>query len=403
MKDLLRLTLAGLLAVPLSTTGQTDPDTNESLIGSAEATSAENEEEDVYVLPEFVVSSDKDEGYYSANSTSITRTNTLVKNSPISMSIVNEQLLDDLNILSAEDLAMVSASIDEDPNGFSLDRIRIRGFRNSFSRFNFFKRNLPTDPYNIARVDIIKGANSLIFGQASPGGSVSNAPMLANFNKNTKALSVAVGNKDYLRTTFNANQIINDNFAIRVMGVHSERGYDHQFKGNELEALTVATTMRLTPKTQLRLHFEGMSATNRVPGRSMRDLTEFDSKQRGDKYDGIFSEGSASGSNISYQVPFSPAWVEYLPQQAMDWIIDYTQARINPMTGLPNPVTSRQDLIDHYALINSANYGSVSGPDRFNDRDGLFTMADFTHEINENLQLNLSMNVEQLDANSFGA
>jgi len=407
MNDLLRLALAGMLAMPLALIGQTTPDTTNPLMDEIRGASAEDEEEDLYVLPEFVVSSDQDEGYYSANSTSVTRTNTLVKNSPISMSIVNEQLLDDLNILSAEDLAMVSASIDEDPNGFSLDRIRIRGFRNSFSRFNFFKRNLPTDPYNIARVDIIKGANSLIFGQASPGGSVSNAPMLANFNKNTKALSVAVGNKDYLRSTFNANQIINDNFAIRVMAVHSEQGYDHQFKGNELDALTVATTMRLTPKTQLRLHFEGVSATNRIPSRSMRDLTEFDSAQRGDKYDGILSEGSASGSNTSYQVPFSPDWVEYLPEQVMDWIIDYTtnpndgQGRRNPMTGEFNPVTSRQDLIDHYALINSANYGSVSGPDRFNDRDGLFTMADLTHEINENLQLNLSMNVEQLDANSL--
>ena len=173
------------------------------------------------------------------------------------MSIVNEQLLDDLNILNTEDLAMVSAAIDEDPNGFSLDRIRIRGFRNSFSRFNFFKRNLPTDSYNIARVDIIKGANSLIFGQASPGGSVSSAPMLANFRGNTRALSAAAGIKDYMRMTLNANQIINDNFAIRVMGVHSEQGYDHLFKSNELDALTVATTMRLTPKTQLRLHLEG--------------------------------------------------------------------------------------------------------------------------------------------------
>ena len=401
MKDLMRPALALFLVAPLPLIGQTTLDANQPLKSATLSASDKDAEEELYVLPEFVVSNDQDEGYYSANSTSVTRTNTLVKNSPISMSIVNQQLLDDLNILSAEDLAMVSASIDEDPNGFSLDRIRIRGFRNSFSRFNFFKRNLPTDPYNIARVDIIKGANSLIFGQASPGGSVSNAPMLANFNKNTKALSVAVGIKDYLRTNFNANQIINDNFAIRVMAVHSEQGYDHQFKGNELDALTVATTMRLTPKTQLRLHFEGVSATNRIPGRSMRDLTEFDSKQRGDKYDGIFSEGSASGSNTSYQVPFSPDWVEYLPQQAMQWIIDYTEARINPMTGLPNPVTSRQDLIDHYALINRANYGSVSGPDRFNDRDGFFTMADFTHEINENLQLNLSMNVEQLDANSL--
>ena len=164
MKDLLRPKLALLLAMPLGLIGQMTPDANQPLTNAVPSTSVQDVEEELYVLPEFVVSNDQDEGYYSANSTSVTRTNTLVKNSPISMSIVNEQLLDDLNILSTQDLAMVSASIDEDPNGFSLDRIRIRGFRNSFSRFNFFKRNLPSDSYIIARVDIIKGANSLLFG-----------------------------------------------------------------------------------------------------------------------------------------------------------------------------------------------------------------------------------------------
>jgi len=418
MKHLKRPALSLFLVAPLTLIGQTTLDANLPLMSATPIASEQDAEEELYVLPEFVVSNDQDDGYYSANSTSLTRTNTLVKNSPISMSIVNEQLLDDLNILSTEDLAMVSASIDEDPNGFSLDRIRIRGFRNLFSRFNFFRRNLPTDPYNIARVDIIKGANSLIFGQASPGGSVSNAPMLANFNKNTKALSLAVGNKDYLRTTLNANEIINDNFAIRVMAVHSEQGYDHQFKSNEKDALTVATTMRLTPKTQLRMHFEGVSATNSIPNRSMRDLTQYDGEEYGEDYDGIMSEGTAktvlgddgklkSETSRTYQVPFSPDWVEFLPEQALQWIIDYTtnpnngQGRQNPVTGQFNPVSSRQDLLDHYASINSANYGSVSGPDRFTDRDGLFAMADFTHEINENLQLNVSMNVEQLDANSL--
>ncbi len=201
MKELMPLALALLLVAPLTLISQTNLDTNQPLTNAVPSASDQDVEEELYVLPEFVVSNDQDEGYYSANSTSVTRTNTLVKNSPISMSIVNEQLLDDLNIINTQDLAMVSASIDEDPNGYSLDRIRIRGFRNSFSRFNFFKRNLPTDSYNIARVDIIKGANSLIFGQASPGGSVSSAPMLANFRGNTKALSATVGNKDYMRMT----------------------------------------------------------------------------------------------------------------------------------------------------------------------------------------------------------
>ncbi len=398
MKDLLRPTLVLLLVMPLGLIGQTTPGANQSLTNAVPSLSDQDVEE-LYVLPEFVVSNDQDEGYYSANSTSVTRTNTLVKNSPISMSIVNEQLLDDLNILSTQDLAMVSAAIDEDPNGFSLDRIRIRGFRNSFSRFNFFKRNLPTDSYNIARVDIIKGANSLIFGQASPGGSISNAPMLANFRENTKALTAAVGIKDYLRTTFNANQIINDNFAVRIMGVHSEQGYDHPLKSNELDAWTVATTMKLTPKTQLRLHFEGVSATNRFPNRAMRDKTEIDDNQVNDnaRYSGILSVADYRDSITSYEVPFSPDWVEYLPQQALDWIINHTAG--NPVS---DRITSRQDLRDHYALINSANYGAVSGPDKFNDRDGMFTMADFEHEINEDLHFNLSMNVEQLDAKSLG-
>ena len=137
MNELLRTALALLLVMPLGLVGQTASSTNSSQMDVVTSAGVQDIEEELYILPEFVVSNDQDEGYYSANSTSVTRTNTLVKNSPISMSIVNEQLLDDLNILSTQDLAMVSASIDEDPNGFSLARIRIRGFRNSFSRFNF--------------------------------------------------------------------------------------------------------------------------------------------------------------------------------------------------------------------------------------------------------------------------
>ena len=70
--------------------------------------------------------------------------------------------------------------------------------------------------------------------------------------------------------------------------------------------------------------------------------------------------------------------------------------------GNDDEIDNRQDLRDHYKLINRANYGSVSGPDKFNDRDGAFAMAEFEHEINENLHLNLSLNAEQLDAKGLG-
>ncbi|CAI8313461.1 MAG: Catecholate siderophore receptor Fiu [Opitutia bacterium UBA7350] len=354
--------------------------------------------EEIYILEEFVVSNERDEGYYSANTTSISRTNSLVKNTPISLSIINEQLLEDLNITSTEELALVNASIDEDPNGFSLDRVRVRGFRSSFSRYNFFKRNLPSDSYNVGRVDIIKGANSLIFGQASPGGSINSVPLLANFGGNSQSLSYALGNKDYERTVFNANQVINDKVALRLMGVQNMPGYDHPLKSSKLEAVTLAATIKFNRNTQVRFHLEGADSLNRFPIRAMRDKTKRDDDNDPDNgYQGILSSADFSNSITNYEVPFSPDWVQYLPQQAMDWIIDNTKDNT-----YIDPVTSRQDLEDHYAQINSDNYGSVAGPDRFSQRDGVFLMADVDHKFTDKIFANVSLNYQTIQAQALG-
>ena len=49
--------------------------------------------------------------------------------------------------------------------------------------------------------------------------------------------------------------------------------------------------MKLTPKTQLRLHLEGVSATNRFPNRAMRDKTEIDDdNDQNNGYQGILSQ-----------------------------------------------------------------------------------------------------------------
>ena len=120
---------------------------------------SEDELAEVHVLSDFIVSESEDKGYYSANTTSVTKANELIKNTPVNVSVINEELLRDLGINTTEDLAQVSASIDTDPTSYSLDQIRIRGFRNTFTRYNGFRRTLARDSYNISRYDIIKGAN----------------------------------------------------------------------------------------------------------------------------------------------------------------------------------------------------------------------------------------------------
>ena len=53
---------------------------------------------------------------------------------------------------------------------------------------------------------------------------MNSVPLLANFGSNTRAFTYGLGNKNYERRVFNANQIINDDVAIRVMGVSTEPG-----------------------------------------------------------------------------------------------------------------------------------------------------------------------------------
>ena len=391
-----------ILTIPEQKTEEALPGRGDLPADAREATEAinlsgEESTEELYeVLPDFVVTAEQDEGYYSAYSTSVSRINTLVKDTPISMSIVNEELLDDLQIKAPEDLALVNAAIDNEPNGFSLDGIRIRGFRSSFSRFNFFKRNLPADSYNIARIDIIKGANSLIFGQASPGGSVNNVPLLANFRKDVRTLGFTVGNKDYRRAVLNANQKINDHLAVRVMAVHNEQGYDNPLKYDELQGLTLAATGRLGPSTEVRLHLEGVDTLNRIPHRSMRDKTKIDDDNNDSNgYDGILSKADFSDSITNYEVPYSPDWVQYLPEQALNWIIDHTKENVKP-------INNREDLRNHYSGINRLNYGVISGPDKYNRRKGFFTSLGLDHAFSENVSFNLSLSAQTVDANSLG-
>ena len=92
--------------------------------------------EEVFILPDFVVTTDKDTGYYSANTTGVTRTNTLVKNAPLTLSIVNEQLLDDLQIFNDQGLNQVVASIDAEAAAttYSLNTFSMRGLNASYSR-----------------------------------------------------------------------------------------------------------------------------------------------------------------------------------------------------------------------------------------------------------------------------
>lgn len=356
---------------------------------SVEVPTENSSDEEIYILSDFAVSAADDQGYFSANSNSATRTNSLVKNTPITMSIVNEELLSDLDIQSNEDLAAVVAGIDSDPDGYSLDRIRIRGYRSASSRYDYFPRNIPRNGYNVNRVDVIKGANSLIFGQASPGGSINTIPELASFHKDTQVASYTLGNKNYRRSYIKLNHVISDKLAVKLMGVNVSQGYDHTYKENTFEGATLAISYKPTAKTNLRFHLEQVNTDTAFPARAMKDATKrdddtlFDSDTKNDDYNGVLSR-------TNYEVPYTPDYVDYLPQAVVDHLIS-TSSQIN----------SRSDIKGWYDGIDASNYGSVTGPDKITQRDGHFLIANLNHEVTENLQVEVAISSQEIETNSI--
>ena len=376
------------------------------------------EEEAVYELSDFVVTSEDDKGYFSANTTSVTKANELVKNTPVNVSVINEELLKDLGIDTTEDLAQVSASIDTDPTSYSLDQITIRGFRNSFTRYNGFRRHLARDGYNIARYDIIKGANSLIYGEASPGGSVNAIPYVANFKKDSGSFVYGFGNKDYEKKVFNYNKVISDQLAIKLMMVDSYKGYEHAYKNNEIQAETLSVSYRPDYKSSLQLHFENVDSTFRFPTLAIKDNTFIDDaydengnnmatlRPNTNKYDGYLSVSEFNFQRSDMHVLHEGSWVKYVPDEYINQLINHTKDNSNPASYL-NPtstgmkITSRQDLIDYYSDVNESNYGYQSGPDKQKVVTGNFSTLDYQRTLNDAVELSFSLNHQTINGENL--
>ena len=107
---LLRLALVAL-STPVISHAQAAP--------TAPATAVEKEQGAALTLPSFEVRSDKDEGYLSTQTTSGSRTVEMLRDVPATISVMNRQLMEDLNITTVDELSeyAVTGHISDDTQG----------------------------------------------------------------------------------------------------------------------------------------------------------------------------------------------------------------------------------------------------------------------------------------------
>ncbi len=207
-------------------------------------------------LSPFTVTSDRDAGYYGANTMSGTRMNTKIEDLGSSITVITKEQMLDLALLNMDDIFSYEASTEGTRNytAFSFDRNqvaidntqfdplnanRIRGVGAANVSFGNFETSgrTPIDVLDIDAVEIGRGPNSNVFGIGNASGTVNTVRANANVFRNRSQVGLRVDSYDGYRTSLDVNRVLlpgklairgtavaqRDSFQLKPSGTLTER------------------------------------------------------------------------------------------------------------------------------------------------------------------------------------
>ncbi len=207
-------------------------------------------------LSPFMVTSEKDAGYYGANSMSGTRMNTKLEDIGASITVITKEQMLDLALLNMDDIFSYEASTEGTRNytSFSFDRNqvaidntqfdplnanRIRGVGAANVSFGNFETSgrTPIDVLDVDAVEIGRGPNSNVFGIGSAAGTVNTVRANANVQRNRSQVGLRVDSYDGYRTSLDLNRVLlpgrlavrgtvvaqREGFQLKPSGINTER------------------------------------------------------------------------------------------------------------------------------------------------------------------------------------
>src|SRR5690606_416807 len=205
----------------------------------------DDQNDDTVVLSPFEVDASQDKGYRATSTLAGSRINTSLRDVASSISVVTTEFMRDTAAVDINDALAYMGHTESTINytdapaqgiGGYDDRAatnpqtanRVRGLTSATLTRDYFISiggALGFDSYNIDRITINRGPNSILFGLGQPSGIVDYSPKKANLGEHLNEVSLRYGSNDDMRATFDFNRVlVDDTFAVRVVGLWSDRG-----------------------------------------------------------------------------------------------------------------------------------------------------------------------------------
>ena len=204
----------------------------------------DDSDDEVYELSPFTISAEDNNGYRATSTLAGTRLKTNLKDLGSAISVVTPEFLEDTGATDVGTLFVHTSNtevggsfgnysgvgVDNNgrPNTLNSRRnpqgnSRIRGLSAPNFTRDYFSSDIPIDSYNLSRVTINRGPNSLLFGIGSPAGVVNNGLNQASLGSDFGKIRFRFGKNDSHRIVFDYNKkLIEGRLALRVSALNEE-------------------------------------------------------------------------------------------------------------------------------------------------------------------------------------
>ena len=182
--------------------------------------------DDAIELTPFEVRSTQDTGYQATETLAGTRIRTDLKDVGGALSVYTKDFLKDIGATDNSTLLQYTPNAEVAGtrgtyaglgNGTSVDETgslrapggaqRVRGLASADNTRDFFVTDIPWDSFNVDRIDIQRGPNSILFGLGSPAGIINASTRSAEF-RNTGSVEARFGSYGTARGSLDLNQVL---------------------------------------------------------------------------------------------------------------------------------------------------------------------------------------------------
>jgi len=201
----------------------------------------------VTTLPAIQVTASNTNRYAAVSTSTATKTNTLLRDVPQAISVITNEFIRDQSIRSLGDAVRYVPGVGVSQGEGNRDALVFRGNR---STGDFFVDGIRDDAefyrdlYNIERVEVLKGANGMIFGRGGSGGVVNRVSKQANWDP-VREFTFQGGSFNQKRMTADVGYVINDVAAVRLNAIYEDA--DSFRDGVSMERLGVSPTVTIKP------------------------------------------------------------------------------------------------------------------------------------------------------------